>query len=276
MGTQMHATRNYRRALEIVRAGTIGPVREVDVWTMAAEGGGDRPRELPPVPATLNWDLWLGPAPHRPYHPCYLPRQWHFWWDFGGGVLGNVGCHFMDLPFWALELRHPTTIEAQGPPVHPETTPPTMQIRYEFPGRGARPPVRLTWFQGCRSPRVQTDRVPAWETGFLFVGEGGMLLADYDRHVLLPQERFAGFKPPAPRIPDSIGHYAEWVAACKTGSPTGCNFDYAGALTEAVLLGNVAFRAGQKLCWDGVVFRITNEPGAARFLRRNYRPGWNV
>ena len=276
MGTQIHASPNYRRAIELLEAGAIGPVREVDVWTMAAEGGGDRPKETPPVPPTLDWDVWLGPAPYRPYHPCYLPRQWHFWWDFGGGVLGNVGCHYIDLAFWALKLRHPTTIETEGPPVHPETTPRTMTIRYEFPARGNLPPVRLTWYQGRKSPRVETDKVPAWGTGFLFVGEKGMLLADYTRRVLLPEDRFAGYQPPAPTIPDSIGHYAEWIAACQTGSPTGCNFDYSGALTEAALLGNVAYRAGQKLTWDAVALKATNCPKADRFIRREYRAGWTL
>ena len=276
MGTQIHASANYRRAIELLRAGAIGTVREVDVWTMAAEGGGDRPKETPPVPPTLNWDLWLGPAPYRPYHPCYLPRQWHFWWDFGGGVLGNVGCHYMDLPFWALNLRHPMTVSAQGPPVHPETTPRTMTVRYEYPARGDMPPVTLTWYQGRKSPRVETDKVPAWETGFLFVGDQGMLLTDYNRRVLLPEAKFAGYEPPEPTIPDSPGHYAEWVAACKTGSSTGCNFDYAGALTEAMLLGNVAYRAGKKIEWDAANLKAANCPEADQFIRREYRQGWTL
>ena len=151
-----------------------------------------------------------------------------------------------------------------------------MTIRYEFPARGSLPPVKLTWYQGRKSPRVETDKVPAWDTGFLFVGEKGMLLADYSRRVLLPEDRFAGYQPPPPTIPDSIGHYAEWIAACKTGSPTGCNFDYAGALTETVLLGNVAFRAGQKLEWDAAGLKATNCPGASQFIRREYRPGWTL
>lgn len=276
MGTQIHAEKNYRRAIELLEAGAIGPVHEVDVWTTAAEGGGERPQETPPVPPTLDWDVWLGPAPFRPYHPCYLPRQWHFWWDFGGGVMGNVGCHYLDLAFWALQLRHPRTIAAEGPPVHPETTPRTLTVRYEFPARGSLPPLRLTWYQGRKSPRVETDRVPAWDTGFLFVGAKGMLLADYTRRVLLPEDRFAGYQPPPPTLPDSIGHYAEWIAACKTGSPTGCNFDYAGALTEAALLGNVAYRVGRPLEWDAAALKASNCPEAQPFIRRDYRPGWTL
>jgi predicted dehydrogenase len=276
MGTQIHASSNYRRGIEILRAGAIGTVREVDVWTTAAEGGGTRPTDTPPVPDTLNWDLWLGPAPYRPYHPCYLPRQWHFWWDFGGGVIGNVGCHFMDLPFWALELRHPTTIEAEGDPISPESTPRRMTIRYEFPARGEMPPVVFTWYQGRPSPRVEGQEVAKWGDCFLFVGDKGMLAMNYGQRTLLPEDRFADYPPPEPSIPESIGHWAEWVAACKTGSPTGCNFDFAGALTETVLLGNVAFRAGQKLAWDGVNMKLTNCPEAERFLRREYRSGWTL
>jgi predicted dehydrogenase len=276
MGTQIHASSNYRRALELVQSGAIGAVRECDVWTRDSEGGGDRPKQTPPVPPTLDWDLWLGPAPFRPYHPCYLPRQWHFWWDFGGGVLGNVGCHFMDLPSWALKLRHPSSIEAQGPPVHPETTPRMLAVRYEFPARGDLPPVRLTWYHGQMSPRVKTDKVPAWDYGFLFIGEKGMLLADYNRRVLLPEGKFAGFEPPKPTIPESTGHWKEWVAACKTGSPTGCNFDCAGALTETMLLGNVAYRAGRKLQWDAANLKATNCPEADGLIRREYRKGWTL
>ncbi|MGQ9574507.1 MAG: Gfo/Idh/MocA family protein [Thermoguttaceae bacterium] len=276
MGIQIHASSNYRRALELIQAGLIGPIHQCEVWTTAAEGGGERPKDTPPVPKTLHWDLWLGPAPWRPYHPCYLPRQWHFWWDFGGGVLGNVGCHFMDLPFWALQLRHPAAVEAEGPPVHPETTPRRLTVRYEFPARASLPPVTLTWYHGQHSPRVKTDHVPAWDYGFLFIGEKGMLLVDYSRRVLLPEERFAGLEPPKPTIPDSIGHWREWVVACKTGTPTTCNFDYSGALTEAVLLGNVAYRAGQKLQWDPVALKATNCPEADRLIRREYRKGWTL
>ncbi|MFW6171176.1 MAG: Gfo/Idh/MocA family protein [Planctomycetota bacterium] len=276
MGTQIHASSNYRRGIELLRAGAIGTVREVDVWTTAAEGGDVRSTETPPVPKTLNWDLWLGPAPYRPYHPCYLPRQWHFWWDFGGGVIGNVGCHFMDLPFWALQLRYPTTIEAEGDPVSPESTPRHMTIRYEFPARGDMPPVRLAWYQGRPSPRVKGLDVAKWGYCFLFVGDKGMLAMNYGKRVLLPENCFADYQPPEQSIPDSIGHWAEWVAACKTGSPTGCNFDYAGALTETVLLGNVAFRTGKKLEWDGANLKVTNCPDAERFVRREYRSGWTL
>lgn len=276
MGTQIHASDNYRRAIEILESGAIGTVREVDVWTTAAEGGGDRPTDTPPIPRGLNWDVWIGPAPARPYHSCYLPRQWHFWWDFGGGVMGNVGCHFMDLPFWAMKLRHPTTIEAEGPTVHSETTPRTMIVRYDYPARANLSPLKLTWYQGRKSPRVETAGALPWDTAFLFVGDKGMLQTDYSRRVLLPEKQFAGFQPPPPTISGSPGHYAEWIASCKTGSATGCNFDYAGALTEAMLLGNVAYRAGKKIAWDPAALRCKDCPEADVLLRRDYRPGWTL
>jgi len=276
MGTQIHAGPNYRRVVELIKSGAIGPVREAHCWVGGAWVGADRPQDTPPIPAGLHYDLWLGPAPYRPYHPTYMPANWRGWWDFGGGTLGDMGCHHMDLAYWALDLTHPLTVEAEGPPVHPESAPPWLRVRYEYPARGSQPPVRLTWWHGekNRPPQFAEGKLPEWGNGTLFVGEKGMLLADYDKHVLLPQKDFEGFKRPDPFIPNSIGHHNEWIRACKTGSPTTCNFTYSGALTEAVLLGNVAYRSGKKLQWDPKHLKITNAPDAERFLRREYREGW--
>lgn len=277
MGTQIHAGTNYRRVVELVQSGVIGPVGEVHVWHPVAYGGGDRPKETPPVPPELDWDLWLGAAPARPYHPCYCPGTWRSWWDFGTGGLGDFGCHYMDLPYWALKLRHPTTIEAEGPPVHPERTSPGLVIRYAFPARGDLPPVKMTWYDGGKRPPFLAERkVPDWGAAVLFLGQKGMLIADYGRHQLLPEAQYAGFKPPAPTIPNSIGHHAEWIRACKTGEPTTCNFDYSGTLAETVLLGVVAHRAGKKLEWDAANLKAVGCPEADRFLRKNYRDGWKV
>lgn len=277
MGTQIHAGSNYRRVVELVQSGAIGTVREVHVWCGGGYSGGDRPKETPDVPAHLHWDLWLGPAPERPYHPAYVPFHWRGWWDFGNGTLGDMACHHMDLPTWALKLRYPLTVEAEGPPVHPESCPPWLIVRYEYPQRENLPPVRLTWYNGDKRPSYFAEgKLPEWGNGTLFVGEKGMLLADYDRHVLLPEKDFVGLTPPKPSIPESIGHYNEWIEACKNGAPTTCNFDYAGALTEAVLLGNVAYRTGQKLTWDPVHLKATNCPEADRYLRREYRKGWTL
>jgi predicted dehydrogenase len=283
LGTQIHAGSNYRRVVELVQSGAIGPVREVHVWCGKSWGGGDRPTGSEPVPAGLHWDLWLGPAPERPYHHgpdkkgngTYEPFNWRRWWDFGGGTLADMACHYMDLPFWALGLRHPTKVASEGPKLNPETAAVWLIVRYEFPARDQLPPVRLTWYDGGKRPATFTEgKLPRWGDGVLFVGDKGMLLADYGRHKLLPEKQFEGFVPPKPFIKDSIGHHREWVEACKTAGPTTCNFDYGGALTEAVLLGNVSYRLGKGLTWDAKNLRATNEPEADRFIQHHYRRGW--
>jgi len=304
MGTQIHAGRNYRRVVEVIQSGAIGPVGEVHVWQGAVYTAGGRPKDRPPVPATLHWDLWLGPVPSRPYHPAYVPRSWRNWWAFGSGTLGDFGCHFMDLPFWALALRYPLSVETKGPPVLAEGTCPWLIARYEFPAREMRPstadssqaqsllpspishllsPVTLTWYHGVKNghqvlpPLFVEGKMPAWgPDGVLFVGEKGMLLANYDKYVLLPEKEFAGYEPPPHSIPDSIGHHAEWIQAIKTGGPTTCNFDYSGALTEAVLLGNVAYRSGTKIEWDPHHLRAIGNPKAERFIQHQYRKGWSL
>ncbi len=279
MGTQIHATSNYRRVVELIRSGAIGPVRSVNVWLDGAKwAGGERPTETVAVPSTLDWDCWIGPAPMRPYHPTYQPANWRRWWDFGNGTLGDMACHFMDLPFWALDLRHPSTVESPGGPGHPETTPVGQLVRWTFPARGDRPAVEFTWKDGQKSrPEVLAEhKVRGFGSGVLFTGDKGMLVADYDRRVLLPESEFRDFHAPEKSIPESIGHHAEWIAACKDGRPTTCNFDYSGALTEAVLLGNVAFRVGRKLEWDAAKLQAVGCPEAENFLHREYRKGWTL
>ena len=293
MGTQIHAGDNYRRVVELVETGAVGPVREVHVWVSRAWGRqstdeakqhGDivavqeRPAEAEPIPSWLDWDLWLGPARERPFNSVYVPGpKWYRWWDFGNGTMSDLGSHWIDLPFWALKLDHPLTIEAQGPAPHAELAPASMQVTYEYGQRGELPPVRLTWYQGTNKPAILGEgRIPSWGNGVLFVGDRGLLLADYSKHVLLPEDQFAGFQPPEPYIPTSLGHYKEWLHACKTGAPTTCNFEYAGWLTEANHLGNVAFRAGKKLEWDAQKLRATNAPEADAFIRREYRKGWSL
>jgi predicted dehydrogenase len=276
MGTQIHGGDNYRRVVELIQSGAIGTVREVHVWVRVSYGGRERPKDQPEIPKGLHWDLWLGPAPKRPYHSTYVPFRWRGWWDFGGGALADMACHHMDLPFWALNLRAPTKIQAEGPPPRPESTTSGLTVHYEFPARGELPPVKLTWYDGGKRPaQFAQGKLPKWGDGCLFVGEKGMLLAGYEAHQLLPEKEFAGFVPPKPSIPRSIGHYKEWVEACKTGGPTTCNFDYAGALTEAVLLGNVSYRLGKPIEWDAKNFK-TNEPDAEKFLRPVYRKPWTL
>ncbi len=285
MGTQVHAGNNYRRAVELVQSGAIGPVREVHVWLGANFGGPpvptsmsqpDAPTDTPPVPKTLDWDLWLGPAPYRPYNPAYAPFGWRYWWAFANGQLGDFFCHYCDLAFWALKLRHPTTVESQGP-VHLESAARWTISRHEYPARENLPPVTLTWYNGGGYPQlVKEKNVPQWGSAVLFIGSHGMLIADYGKHLLLPESKYADFKRPEPFIPDSIGHHREWIEACKTGGQTTCNFDYSGALTEAALLSNVALRAGKKLQWDAENLKATNCPEADQFIRREYREGWTL
>lgn len=292
MGTQIHAGTNYRRVVELIQSGAIGPVREVHVWVDRTWGRQspedakkfdrvstqERPTESEPVPPELDWDLWIGPAPFRPFNSVYIPgNKWYRWWDFGNGTMSDLGSHWNDLPFWALKLDAPLTIEASGPEPHPEIAPATMTATYTYGARGDMPPVKLTWHQGQVKPPQWVDgTIPRWPDGVLFIGDKGMLLSNYGKHVLLPEKQFAGFVPPPKTIPDSLGHHKEWLHACKTGAPTTCHFGYAGPLTEANHLGNVAYRAAKKIEWDAKNMRIPNAPEAERFLRRQYRNGWTL
>ena len=294
MGTQIHAGDNYRRVVELVQTGAVGPVREVHVWVGRAWGWQskeeadqakdivfvqDRPSEASPIPEGLDWDLWVGPAPMRPFNEVYFPGpKWYRWWDFGNGTMSDLGSHWIDLPFWALNLKTPLTITPEdGPPPHPEIAPASMQVAYEYGARGDMPPLRLTWYQGKCKPALWKDgAIPKWDSGVLFVGDRGMLLSDYEKHALLPEAQFKDFKAPDPFIPKSLGHHAEWIHACKTGAPTTCHFGYSGPLTEANHLGNVAYRAGKKLEWDPETMRAKNAPEADPFLRREYRAGWKL
>jgi predicted dehydrogenase len=293
MGTQIHAGDNYRRVVELVKAGAIGPIREVHVWVDRAWGlqspeeaaehkdivsVQDRPAGSTPVPPRLDWNLWLGPAAERPFHEVYFPGpKWYRWWDFAGGTMSDLGSHWLDLPFWALDLDAPKTVEAFGPPAHPELAPASMHVVYEYAGRGDRGPVTVAWYQGTHKPKVWSEgQIPRWNSGCLFVGDQGQLLADYGRHLLLLGPDVRDFHRPAASIPPSLGHHAEWIQACKTGSATTCPFSYSGPLTEANQLGNVAHRAGRKIEWDAASLRIPNAPEAEQFLGRAYRQGWQL
>ncbi len=293
MGTQIHAGENYRRVVELIRSGSIGSVGEVHVWVSRAWGRQseeearmnedlvstqERPKAAMPVPEDLDWDLWIGPAPYRPYNDVYVPGpKWYRWWDFGNGTMSDLGSHWIDLPFWALKLDSPLTVEASGPPPHPEIAPASMSAKYTYGSRGDLGPVTLTWHQGTSKPALWKEKgIPQWPNGVLFIGEKGMLLSDYDKHVLLPEKQFSHFEPPPQTIPPSLGHHEEWIHACKTGEPTTCHFGYSGPLTEANHLGNVAYRAGKKIEWDTKNLRIPNVPEAEQFLQQKYRDGWSL
>jgi hypothetical protein len=188
----------------------------------------------------------------------------------------------MDLPFWALNLRHPTSVSCEGPEVHPDGAPAWVKCHYEFPGQNGQP-LAFHWSDGGAHEEIVKGTIDhdgqplsTWGLGVLFVGDKGMLAADYGRRQLLPKEKFADFETPAPSIPASVGHWREWVEACKTGSPTTCNFDYSGALTETVLLGIVAFRSGEKITWDAEQLQATNHPQANEFVTKEYRRGFEM
>ncbi|MBP7571074.1 MAG: Gfo/Idh/MocA family oxidoreductase [Acidobacteria bacterium] len=296
MGNQGHASPSRRAIKEILMTGVIGPVREVHVWAERAWGlqdaasaekfdkphgfyNGiqivDRFKEEMPVPPTLHFDLWVGPAPVRPYHATYFPGpRWYRWWDFGNGTMSDLGCHDNDVPFTVLDIRQPLTVEARSPNVpvaHKELAPATMMVTYEFPAAGGNPPVKLVWYQGDVKP---PGWVPEWGgRSQLFVGEKGMLLGNGK---LLPEEKFKDFQPPPETLPRSPGHWVEWVNYAKGLGPVpGSNFQYSGWTTEANHLGNVSYRAGKKIEWDSQNLRARNAPEAAPFIKRpEYRKGW--
>jgi predicted dehydrogenase len=293
MGNQGQAGEEVRLLCETIWDGAIGQVREVHVWTdRPLHGtnewywpqGVDRPKDTPPVPETLDWDLWLGPAPTRPYNPAYLPFIWRGWWDFGTGALGDIGCHSLDPVFRALKLGYPTSVEACCTLVNNETYPVASRVTYEFPARGDLAPVKLHWYDGGmkppRPPELEDGR--RWDTnGALYIGDKGKMLGGR----LIPESRQKEYGKPPQKLERSPGHYQEWVNACKGGKPAGSNFpDHAGLLAQVVLLGNVALRPalkaekflGTKLLWDAKEFKFTNVPEANQYLTKEYREGWGL
>lgn len=278
LGNQGQATEQDRVTREMIMDGAIGPVREVQVgwgarfWSYPALQ--DRPSDTPPVPKGLDWDLWLGPAPERPYHPLYHPWVWRNWWEFGTGLLGDMGCHLLTTVFKALDLRHPTSVEASSTKMFPEVYPLGVIARFEFPARGDRPPVKLSWYDGGllpASPEEMTSERRGY--GVIYVGEKGKIIG----HRIFPESKQKAYGKPPKTLPRSPGHYKEFVDACRGGPAPGSNFvDHAGILTETPLLGNVALRAGKKLLWDGPNMKVTNDAEANQFLHREYRQGWSL
>ena len=274
-GNQIHAGKNYRRAVDIVRAGVLGPVRRVYIWQKTTVRGLKLAKN-PSVPPTLNYDLWLGPVSYRPFNPAFFHFDWRYWWDFGGGHLADFCCHYMDVPFWALDLKYPTTIQAWGKKTHDgdNSMPDAMRVEYEFAARGDKPPVHLTWYQGVYQPEWVS--VYDKKSAVLFEGENGRLLVDYGTRKLFLEPGLEAHDVPQV-IPDSPGHHKEWTNAIKTGSKTTSPFEYGGLLTESGLLGNVSYRAGQKkITWDPVAARVTDCPEADQYLHTEYRAGWTL
>jgi predicted dehydrogenase len=276
MGTQIHAGDNYRRVVEIVRAGVIGTVERVHVWCHRRPDV--RHLAARPVPSGFDLDLWLGPAPQRPYDPAYIPFHWRWFWEFGGGVLGDMACHHMDLAHWALDLMAPVHVEAAGKKdsAGDQTTPDILRVDYRYAASGKRPAVHLTWYSGVPGPGLDVMApFEGFKDGVLFEGSKGKLVSDYGRHKLLPEAQFQHFVPPPRTITTSVGHHREWLDAIRTGGTTTCNFAYSGTLAETVLLGNVAYRAGKAFAWDEASGK-PDAPEAAAFLQREYRKGWNL
>ena len=282
MGNQGTASSGLRRGVEMLQSGVLGAVRELHVWTNRPiwPQGLDRPTDTPPVPKTVKWDLWLGPAPWRPYHPAYLPFTWRGWWDFGTGALGDMACHTLNLPYWGLKLGNPISVEAECSELKPESAPTWSVIRYQFPERDKLPALKMTWSDGGKKPPAELfEGQEISSSGALAIGEKGMLYStdDYgERWHLLPKDKFEGYAGPSEWIPRSPGHHAEWIRACKGGPAAMSNFDYACPLTEVVLLGNLAVRAAAKVEWDAKNLKSPNCPKANEFVRREYRKGYTL
>jgi len=275
LGVQRHTIGNMHRVVELVQRGAIGQVTEVHSWVGGSRGMPGDPKEFPPVPDHLKWDLWLGPAEYRKYSPAYCPYKWRFWWDFGTGETGNWGCHTLDIPFWALGLTYPTHVDASGPEVHAEQTAKSMAVRFEFPARGKRGPVTLYWDHG-RPSRLKQKDLNLKGANNVLVGTKGTLVCGFGSRRLYPEETFKDFQPPEPFIPNSPGFHKEWLRACKGGEPATCRFDYTGPLAEPVLLGNVAYRAGGGFDWDAKTLRAGGNARAQAFIRETYRKGWTL
>ncbi len=297
MGNQGTAENGLRRAVEVIQAGVLGPVREVHVWTNRpiwpqAPTIMARPKDTPPVPANVHWDLFLGVAPERPYHKAYHPFAWRGWWDFGTGALGDMACHTANMAFMALKLGSPTSVSAEAGDVNPETYPSWARVTYEFPARDDMAPVKFVWYEGKKDgkkvlpPENLTKGLQLSDSGSMLVGDKGILFSpnDYGAEYRYVGEHAQDIEAAAKAVPErlprngrgDLGMKEEWVKAIRGGPKAMSNFDYAAMLTETILLGNVAIRAGRKIEWDGPNLKVTNNPDAASLIRREYRKGWEL
>jgi predicted dehydrogenase len=284
MGTQIHASDNYRRMVELIRGGAIGTPSEARVWCSRMPKGGRYLPEVKPVPDHMNWDLWIGPSPYHPFNPEYLKGGclgWNLYWDFGSGQIGDMGSHMIDMAYWGLDLKLPTTCKADGTERNPDTCPQWLTAEWDHPANDWRPAIKLYWYDGGKKPGMPSeafDREKLFK-GVLFKGDKGWLLADYSLRILMPKQNagdMTHYKSPKPNelIPASLGHHKEWIVACKTGKPTTCNFDYSGALIENNMLALAAYRVGKKLEWDPKNLKAKNCPEADMYIRKTYRKGW--
>jgi predicted dehydrogenase len=304
MTASSRASEEALRLCEMIWDGAIGPVREVHCWSNRPlwPQGMDRPAGEDKVPDYLDWDLWIGPAPMRPFKAVWpdnalelkqvgagyskgVYHPWNFrgWWDFGTGALGDMGCHHFNTLFKALKLGHPTSVEASSTRVLPETAPLASVVTWEFPARDEMPPLRLTWWDGgIKPPRPsELERDRPWpDEGNMYVGQQGKILGETNNGRIIPEERMKAYRLPPKTLPrpalqgDLVT--AEWIAACKGGAAASCNFDVADLLTEVVLLGNIAIRTGKKLYWDAEQMKFTNDQDANKYIQEPYRSGWSL
>ena len=281
MGTQIHASDNYRRMVELIRGGAIGTPSEARVWCSRMPEGGDYLPAVKPVPGHLDWDLWIGPAPYHPYNPGYLKGGclgWNRFWDFGSGQIGDMGSHMLDMAYWGLDLTLPTSCQAEGSPISDATCPQWLTAEWDHPKNDWRPAVTVHWYDGGKKPGMPSkvfNREDMFK-GVIFKGDKGWLVADYGYRMLMLRGDMTHYDSPKPDelIPPSPGHHKEWIIGCKTGKPPLCNFDYSGALIEHNLLALVACRVGKKLQWDSKELKAPNCPEADEYIRKTYRKGW--
>ncbi len=300
MGNQGHSGEGIRLMCEWIWDGAIGPIKEAHAWTNRPvwAQGIDRPKDTPPVPAGLDWDLWIGPAPMRPYNPVYHPFSWRAWVDFGCGALGDMACHILDPAFWALKLKYPISVEAcmstrmsgegWGKVGVRETYPQASIVRYKFPARGKMPEVKVCWYDGglmpARPDELEPGRMMGDEDGgVIFIGEKGkMMCGCYGSNPrLIPEKKMEAYKRPPktlPRIKDGMdGHEKDWIAACKGGPAASSNFDYSGPFTETVVMGNLAMLNPNKMLeWDGENMKVTNDEAANEYVNPPYRASWTL
>lgn len=279
------ASESTRQLCEWIWSGAIGPVREVQNWSSRPfwPQGIDRPTEMQSVPEGLDWDLWLGPAPARPFHHAYLPFVWRGWYDFGCGSLGDMGCYSFDTIFRVLKLEAPVSVDASSTERHEETYPLGCIVRFNFPARGDMPSVKLNWYDGGLLP-PRPEEMDDHQSmhgeqneGLLFIGDKGKILCGFtgQHPKLIPASAMAAFQPPPKTLPRSPGNEREWLDACKGGKTTpGANFEFSGVVTESLHLANIATRTGEKLLWDQPNLKVTNNAAAQAFITPERREGW--
>ena len=281
MGHQLHATDKLKRLVEMIQSGAIGQVQEIHCWAGSTYGGLARPEDTPPIPDGFEWDQWIGPAPFRPYHPDYAPFRWRHWKDFGTASLGDFGCHIMDPAMWAVGFAEAMTIEASSSPHFEDSYSVANIVRYRFLPPGRSTAITLTWYDGGLKPfrpaELESGRdLP--NSGGMYIGDQGTIVARHGGDAqLIPAAKMEKYSLPEPFLPRGETHYEEWVRACQSGPLPLSNFsDYAGPLTEMILLGNIAIETQRRLEWDSQSFKITNDEEANRRLHREYREGWTL